>query len=641
MPDPLRLLLIEDSETDAQLIERALRGSDFEPDIHHIRTSEELETALRQELWDVVLAGYSLAELDGLAALALVREFQPDTPFILVSEEVGEELAVEAIRAGAHDWIPKQHLGRLGAAIRRELQDAEVTRAWQQAEKALHDREALFRSIIENVSDVIVIVDRDGTVRYQSPSVARVLGFQPAEFAGTKLLQYIHPEDVALLREALSRGAAGGGGQPLLECRVHHRNGSWRVLEGVPNDLTHDWAVHGIVFTFRDVTERKRQETERHRAQRLESLGSLASGIAHDLNNLLTPILIAADVLLEEPGEGDQRTLLEGLQVSARRAADVVEQILSFARGIEGVRVQVAPADLLRELERLLRFSLPKSIQRQVSAPKALWPIHGDATQLLQVLVNLCVNARDAMPAGGRLTIDAENVVLREHDLGGRTGLAPGPFVHLRVTDSGTGIPLEICERIFEPFYTTKQGASGTGLGLSTSLSIIEGHGGFVRVYSEPGRGARFSIYVPAAPTPESELAARDAHALPRGAGELVLVVDDEISIREVIGEILEGYGYRTLLACCGGEAIAIQRQHPVRIDLALVDMSMPLMDGPATIRALRATDPDLRVVAQGGLLGNGGDELAAGEVEGFLEKPFTTEHLLQTVAEVLHEAPG
>ncbi|HET6862463.1 MAG TPA: ATP-binding protein, partial [Pyrinomonadaceae bacterium] len=361
-------------------------------------------------------------------------------------------------------------------------------------------------------------------------------------------------------------------------------------------------------------------------------------GIAHDLNNVLSPILMAIDMLQLKAADESTEKWLKVLRSNAERGADMVRQVLSFARGVEGERVAVQPRHLVKEIIKILRETLPKSIEINHKVPNDLWMISADATQIHQVLMNLCVNARDAMPEGGSIVIRAENQLVDENYAKVNVEAAPGRFVLISVSDTGPGIPQQIQSRIFEPFFTTKEMTKGTGLGLSTALTIVKSHGGFINVYSELHKGTSFSIHLPALdPREKSELASKLKTDLPLGHGELVLVVDDEESIREITKGTLETFGYRVLTASDGTQAVAIYADHPDDVAVVLTDMMMPFMDGPATIRALQRMNPNVRIIAASGLGASqrAADASLAG-VEIFLDKPYTAEKLLKALAKII-----
>jgi PAS domain S-box-containing protein len=394
-----------------------------------------------------------------------------------------------------------------------------------------------------------------------------------------------------------------------------------------------------IVGSAVDITERKRFEHQYLRAQRLESLGTLAGGIAHDLNNVLTPIMMSIELLTMDETNKDRLEVLATIRSSARRGANMVKQVLSFARGVEGRHLDVQVTHLLRDVAKIANDTFLKSIQVSTIIPDDLRTVSGDPTQLEQVLLNLCVNARDAMPEGGSLTLSAENVILGEHDALLNPEEKAGAYVIILVEDNGIGMPQSIIDKIFDPFFTTKELGKGTGLGLSTSLGIVKSHGGFIRVRSEPGQGTTFAVYLPALAESQSAAEILEEPELPRGHGELILVVDDEAALRQVTRRTLERFGYRAIGAADGAGALAMYASQYETIAVVLTDMMMPAMDGSAIIQGLMKIRADVRIIAASGLSANGAVARGAG-AKHFLPKPYTTPTLLKALRRVLLGQP-
>jgi hypothetical protein len=330
--------------------------------------------------------------------------------------------------------------------------------------------------------------------------------------------------------------------------------------------------------------------------------------------------------------------LVETLEASAERGANLVKQVLSFARGAEGEHSIIQVRHIISEIDKILKETFPKSIEITTDVPKDLWPISADPTQFHQVMMNLCVNARDAMPNGGALKIHARDFIADENYARMNIEAKAGPYIVIDVTDRGVGIPSEIIDRIFEPFFTTKEPGKGTGLGLSTVFRIVKDHGGFVRVYSEVGKGTKFSVYLPAADTTETRhLAKKQIENLPTGNGELILVVDDEASVREIAKISLVTNGYQAVTANDGAEAIALYVRKRREIKAVVLDVVMPIMDGPACIRALKKIDPGVKIILVSGLKDNSNlVKVENADIAAFLTKPYTTETLLKTLKEVL-----
>lgn len=394
--------------------------------------------------------------------------------------------------------------------------------------------------------------------------------------------------------------------------------------------------VTGTVGIAREITERKMMEEQFLRTQRIESIGSLASGIAHDLNNILGPILMSASMLQESlPGQTSQE-LINIIHEAAQRGADIVSQVLTFARGAKGHRKQLDPRLLIRQVERILRETLPKSITFKTSVAEGLWNIIGDTTQLYQVFINLCVNARDAMPNGGTLIVSVDNCEMDKCAVAQIPEARPGRYVRIVTTDTGSGIPDIIREKIFDPFFTTKDLGKGTGLGLSTVLGIVKSHGGFVTLASEVGCGSQFSVYFPAAEKKQAAEKQASPSALPGGQGELILIVDDELPICKMAGTILKKKGYRVLTASGGKEALQLYRTHSRDINVVLTDLAMPSMDGLELIQSLKEITPGVTVIASTGQSSEQRyKDLVPTKADWMLPKPYTAQQLL----DVIHQA--
>ncbi|MEO6236295.1 MAG: PAS domain S-box protein [Vicinamibacterales bacterium] len=398
-----------------------------------------------------------------------------------------------------------------------------------------------------------------------------------------------------------------------------------------------DGSIARVQGAVQDITERKHLEQQYLRAQRMESIGTLAGGIAHDLNNVLAPILLSIGLLEQDEHNPARLETLATIEASAKRGAAMVGRVLSFARGVDGQREQVQVPPLVRDVATIVRDTFPKNITFTDLVSPDVWPLLADDTQLHQVLVNLCVNARDAMPSGGQITLTAKNIVIDEAFAAVNIDARSGPHVIIAVEDTGTGIPKEIIDKIFDPFFTTKEIGKGTGLGLATSLAIVTGHKGFMRVVSGRGTPTRFELYLPALTTLVRRVAPVPAVVQPAGHGETVLVVDDEPAIRRIAQRTLEAFGYRVLLAADGAEAVALYERHHAEIDVVLTDMMMPRMDGTATIQELVRLDPHVRIVSASGLVADATAAGAAGtRVLYFLHKPYTAETLLTAIRAAL-----
>ncbi len=623
----VKVLLVDDDEDDYVLTRdrfSEIQGARFELD--WVASYDAALEAIAHNQHDVYLLDYRLGKCSGLELLRQAVANGCKAPMILLTGQGDHEIDVEAMKAGAVDYLEKGHLGAY--ALERAIRYA-IER--KRAEQKIREQAAL----LDVATDAILVRDLDDQILFWNKGAERLYGWKAEESLGKNVYQLLH-EDVTQLKDLQQTLTDSGSWQgelhqvtkPGKEIIVESRWTLVRDLEGKPKSIL-------VVNT--DITQKKQLEAQFLHAQRLESIGTLAGGIAHDLNNVLTPIIAAAQLLLStQLNDQKRQRLLMTVETSAKRGAALVKQVLSFARGLEGKRTILQLRHLLLEIKHIAKETFPRAIEFFMDIPSELWVVSGDATQLHQVFMNLCVNARDAMPNGGTLKISAENLLIDQSYAQMHLEVQVGPYIVITVADTGTGIPDEILDRIFEPFFTTKAQGVGTGLGLSTVVGIIKGHSGFVSVNSAVGVGTQFKVYLPAVQgtaTPEpADL------ELPLGHGELVLVVDDEAAIREVTKTSLETYNYRALTASDGIEAVTLYAEHREEISVVLTDMMMPHMDGPTTILTLQKINPQIKIIAVSGLASS--DQLPRGAVTGiktFLSKPYTTQELLKTLDRVLN----
>ncbi|KCZ71993.1 PAS domain S-box [Candidatus Methanoperedens nitroreducens] len=499
-------------------------------------------------------------------------------------------------------------------------------------EEKIKDQAAL----LDKAQDAIIVWDLEHRIIYWNKSAVRLYGWTEEEAIGKNANELLYKEEPHILIEARKRVIEGG--EWIGELEQVTKNGKKIIVESRWT-LVHDsdGRPKSILIVNTDITEKKKIEAQFFRAQRMESIGTLASGIAHDLNNVLVPIMLTSQILREKFTDEQSQRLFNIIETNTQRGADLIKQVLSFARGVEGEHMTLQVTHLIYEIKKIAKETFPRSIETRTDVAKDLWTISGDATQLHQILMNLCVNARDAMPDGGVLSISAENLFMDENYARMNIEARVGNYIVITVSDNGDGISPGVMDRIFEPFFTTKEPGKGTGLGLSTVHAIVKGHGGFVNVYSEVGKGTTFKVYLPAITITEELKVQVQRYESSIGQGELVFVVDDEVRICESTRRVLETHGYKAITANDGAEAVALYVQYREVIEIVLVDMMMPVMDGHACIRALRKINPDVRIIAVSGLTGNGGIIKAAGTtVHAFLSKPYTAEKLLKTIREVL-----
>jgi PAS domain S-box-containing protein len=493
--------------------------------------------------------------------------------------------------------------------------------------------------LLDLASDAIMVCDLEGTVTFWNQGATRLYGWQRDEAIGAPISHFV-TQDVAVTTAIETNVREGGQWsgqmqQVAKDGRALVVNSRWT--------LVHDerGKASAILVINTDVTETKNLEAQFLRAQRLESIGTLASGIAHDLNNVLSPILMSAGLLRRSMQTPEEEKLLAMIESSAERGAGIVHQVLTFARGVDGERVLLQPKHILSEVSKILTQTFPKSIEIRIQLQPDLWTLLGDASQIQQVVLNLCNNSRDAMPNGGLLSVVAENFQVDHHFARTNPGAQRGDHVVIRVTDSGTGMSAEVFDKIFDPFFTTKDVGKGTGLGLPTVIGIVKSHSGFVTVQSEPNVGTSFHVFLPAARTEakSGEPPREDSELL--GRGELVLVVDDEAPIREALVQTLQDFGYRAYTAEDGSDALALYVQRKGEIDVVLTDLAMGLMDGVALTRSLRRFDPQARVIVSSGHCApEQASVLKDLGVTAFLNKPYNANRLLKALRYTLDFQP-
>lgn len=508
-----------------------------------------------------------------------------------------------------------------------------------------HETERQLRGqaeILNKASDSIIATDLMHRVTFWNQGAAHTFGWSPAEAIG-RLESELFP--------MLSIGDAPAAGRSAVEDRewrgemqLADRQGVNHIMDTRITPIRDEAGrLQGRLSIATEVTAQRRIEEQFFRVQRLESIGMLAAGIAHDLNNVLAPILLAAPMLRDHASDPGDLRMIATLEKSAERGAALVRQILGFAHGAEGELRVLQPKHLLRDVATFIEETFPKSIRLETRVPPDLWPVKANATQLHQVLLNLCVNARDAMSASGTLTLHGENCVLDEIAAGEMEGAAPGAYLVLHVQDTGTGIPPDVLARIWEPFFTTKGTGKGTGLGLSTVRGIVESHGGFATVHTVPGHGTTFRVYLPATETSASQPGSgTSAPFAPRGIGELVLVADDEPGIRNTVAATLARHGYRVLTAADGAEAIALFAPRSKEIRVVITDLSMPNLDGAALASVVQRLNPAVKIIAVSGhTTESDGNPPTSQFTDAFLVKPFRAEVLLTTVHELLRSPPN
>lgn len=623
---PIRVLLVDDDEDDYILTRDWFldQGNNFK--LEWVTSYNAALAAIAQNRHDIYLLDYRLGDRNGLELLRAAMKAGCTAPMILLTGQGDHEIDVEAMKAGAADYLEKSQI--TAYALERSIRYALERK---RTEQKIREQAAL----LDVATDAISVQALDSTILFWNKGAERLYGWTAPTAIGKKASELLYldvPTQLAIAQKIVLaqgewRGQLSQVTQTGAEIIVESRWTLVRDEQGQPKSIL-------VVNT--DITEKKQLEAQFLRAQRMESLGTLASGIAHDLNNILAPILMTAQLLETQLHDERSQRLLPILVTNAKRGAALVKQVLSFAKGLEGKRSVLQLRHIISEIKQITKETFPKSIEICIDVPQSLWTVSGDATQLHQVLMNLCVNARDAMQEGGTLTISAQNLEVDQSYVRKHLDAKVGSYVVLTVTDTGCGIPPEVMDRIFEPFFTTKGIGKGTGLGLSTVIGIVKSHGGFINVESEIGKGTQFQMYLPAVEAVET-LEVEDLE-LPQGHGELILVVDDEAPIRETTKTSLETYNYRAVTASNGIEAVALYAEYRDEVSVVITDMLMPAMDGPTTIRTLQKMNPMVKVIAVSGLASKDKmNTVAAAGVKSFLSKPFTTQELLQTIDGILH----
>ncbi|HEY4119224.1 MAG TPA: response regulator [Byssovorax sp.] len=646
MNDALHVLLAEDSPSDAKLVLSALRALERPIESRRVESAADMRAALAEGVYGLVLSDFNMPGFTGFDALAITRSLHGDVPFIIVSGTIGEDVAVDAMRAGANDYVFKDRLSRLAPAVERELDEREVRRALRDAEERRRAIDARYRRVMETSSFGVWEIDVDGVTTFVNARMAALLGHEASAIVGRTPGDFL---DLAgkrgfAERQAQRRDRAGAQ----VEMTFVRRDGSPLpvLMESSPMFDDHD-AYEGSVGLIADLSALRRAEAalgkseeQLRQAQKMEAVGRLAGGIAHDFNNLLSVVLTYSSILASdlEPGDPMREDLLE-IEKAGNRAAELTRQLLTFSRQevVEPKNLDVN--DVLAGVEKMLRRILGEDVALVFVRSAERCRVHADRGHLEQVVMNLVVNARDAMPKGGAIGVETRNVVLAAEPRTAELGVAPGPYVVLAVSDDGIGMDAATRARIFEPFFTTKPRGKGTGLGLSTVFGIVQQCKGGVSVHSTPGRGTTFEIYLPRI---DGALQGESPSQAPitLSGSETILVVDDEQAIRAVAAGILRRRGYRVIEARDAEEALLLCESLRAKLDLIITDVVMPETSGPELAKRLIERRPGTKVLCMSGytddaVVNHGA--LDAGVA--FLQKPITPEKLARKVRAVLDGA--
>lgn len=604
----LRALILEDFIDDAELVAKHIRKNGINIEWDRVHTAADMRTALETKTYDVILADYTMPQFTALDGLQILQKSGLNLPFIIVSGSIGEEIAVEALKAGANDYIMKNNLSRLCPAIEREIRETDIRQKTILAEKALKENEKKYRLLADNTIDCIWLTDLELNFKYVNPAVFLMVGFTQDEWIGSNFFEHCHPGDIEdisnISMEELKKGRESTG--VTFETRLLHKNG-----EMVPVEITgrllfdNDGNPEGFQGITRNISERRQLEEQLRQSQKMEAIGTLAGGIAHDFNNILQAVFGYTDLASASLSEDDPGfRYVKEIRRSAERAADLTSQLLAFGRRQILVSRDINLNDLINELLKMLKRLISEDIKFKFIPGSKPGTVQADPGQIEQVIINLCVNARDAMPAGGDLTIETENVLIIEDYCRNYPWTRQGRYMLLTVTDTGFGMDEDICKVIFEPFFTTKDVGKGSGLGLSTVYGIVRQHNGFVHVYSEKGRGTAFKVYLPIVDRPVEHITTTVKEKT-SGGTETILVAEDDESVRRLVRHILEEAGYSVFIAGNGLEAIRIFEHHADSISLVLLDVVMPELCGREVNDKILEISPDTKILFTSGYSSN------------------------------------
>ncbi|HWW03393.1 MAG TPA: response regulator [Candidatus Acidoferrum sp.] len=644
---PLRVLCLEDNARDQELIGEKMVSEGLACEMICTRTSEEFLAALAESRFDLVLSDFSIPSYNGMAALAAVQRLAPETPFVFVSGTIGEERAVESLKAGATDYVLKNHLARLVPAVNRALREASERRTRRAAEASLRESESRFRQVTENIDEVFWLASaRETKLLYISPAYERIWG-QSADKLYQDLrvwFEAIHPSDRERVFEAAMAKQVQGTYDETY--RIVRPDGSlrwiWERAFAIRNEAGE---IFRIVGTAQDITEHRALEEQLRHSQKMDGIGQLAGGIAHDFNNLLAVMRGNAELLLMKPEQltPDARDCLSHIAAAAGRAGNLTRQLLTFSRKQVMQASPVVLSEAVANLAKMLKRIIKEDIHLHCESGAGLPYVDADIGMIEQALVNLVLNARDAMPRGGKLLIGTNRVNFDGAYAHTHPEARSGEFVCLSVSDTGTGIAPEHLPRVFEPFFTTKDPGRGTGLGLATVYGIVRQHRGWIEVSSRLGQGTTFMIYLPVVPPPQKKAGASEIHTGLRGGTESILVVEDETPVRIVTRRVLETFGYKVFEAASTKEALELWRDHQQEIALLLTDLVMPdAMTGHELADRLRAENPKLKVVLMSGYsaaIAGKDTEFFRKTRTYFLQKPCPSRNLIETVRSCLDEA--
>jgi|GEM_PF-883941 len=635
------VLIVDDHDSNREVLRELLTENDYQ--FFEAETGDSALRIAKESPPDLVMLDVIMPGTDGFEVCRRLRMDArlAEVPVLFLTALNQRDSRLSAIEAGGDGFISKPYNPTELRARVKSITRLNRYRRLMEAQDKLHDIEMRFQKLAELSSEVFWFVNlRPEKIDYIGPAITTLTGIPAARFYDDPRLRFkiIHQDDKPRVEKAYEEVLSGITNRFEEEYRIIQPTGEvrWVLDSATPiNEETGNIRVGAVI---RDVTNRRDSEYRMLRAQRLENIGMLAAGIAHDFNNALAPILMAEQILRQSITDESAIRLLKMIEQSAERGASLVKQLLSFARGANDTRQLLQARHMLKDLIEMIEVTFPKFISIRSELPTDLWTIRANPTEIHQLFLNLCVNARDAMPQGGELTITAKNRTFNSEAAAEMPDARVGDFLVIEIRDTGTGISPEVLKRLWEPFYPTKAEVSGTGLGLSTVRGIVHQHKGFISLNSRVDYGTSFTIYMPAAEPAKDNNAEAKSKLTYHGRGELILVVDDEEPVRMTISEILTSHGYTTLLARDGAEAIAVFATRPNDVKLLLTDIQMPFLNGSVLSTALHRINPHLPVVAMSGT----GNHASADHREfatSFLAKPFLSETLLSIIRQTLDKA--
>ncbi len=636
MTDPVRIVILEDHNAGESPLRETLMGAGFTSEIISVTLESDFRENLTRDS-HVILVDTRSPESAAVRALEILREAEIDAPLIVVSDALTPDSTRALSENGVHIQIPKDRLEFLGPAVRQALEQNLLRRECRAALKTLGESETRYDAITGIALDVVFEIDAEGRFTRLSPSFADVTGWEIENWMGHTFPAIIHPEDREQARNVFHRTLVGERVN-LFELRIAHRSGGYIIAEFMVIRHQAKSGERSVLGVGRDITERKRLESQSRQSQKMESLGALAGGIAHDFNNLIGIISGYCELAVESIGDDHPaRPYLSQIDTAGQRAAALVQQILSIARK---ARVSLEPLALnqaVLDIFKLLHETFPRTVELSQDLESGLPDIIGDTSQINQILMNLCVNARDSMPSGGRLVIKTRSLTAAELP-GSIPNAKHERYVCMSVSDTGTGMTEDVRKSMFDPFFSTKETAQGSGLGLAVVQGIIRNHGAHIRVDSEPGHGTTFEIYFPACSRESEETGTTQEVPETAEGTELLLLVEDESSISEMTQKALRNNGYKVVSARDGAEGLDLYKRHRVEIALVLLDLGLPKMDGIAVLERIRQTDPEMHVILSSGFLDPDQEKsLANDRFVCFLPKPYELREMLKTIRETLY----